>query len=53
VTLRKLQIAVAAYAVLALAAYFLTQGQVRLVVWIVLGGLAVKSWAAYKLLRQP
>lgn len=34
------------YAALALVATFSLDGKVRLVVWIFLGGLAVKTWIA-------
>jgi hypothetical protein len=50
-TLRKLQIALAIYAALALATYFLVRGDIRIqaVLWVLFAGLALKSWAAYKL----
>jgi hypothetical protein len=50
-TLRKLQTALGIYAALALAGAFLARGDIRVqaLLWILLAGLALKSWAAYKL----
>ena len=58
VTLRKLRIALAVYAALAVATGLLIRGagygqQIRLALWILFGGLALKSWVAYKMLRPP
>lgn len=39
----------ACYAVLALLAGFTLQGPLRIVVWIVLAGLAVKTWTASRM----
>ena len=52
-TSRKLRIALAIYAVLALLALWELHGAVRLVVWIFLGGLALKSWIAWKKEQLP
>ena len=52
-SLRRLQLALGAYAALALAAGLLLQGDLRLVLWILFGGLAVKTWAAYRLHGVP
>ena len=38
----------AAYAVLALLATFTLEGVMRIAVWILMGGLALKTWIAYK-----
>jgi hypothetical protein len=40
--------AMAAYAVLALSAAFTLDGKLRLAVWILLGGLALKTYIAYR-----
>lgn len=40
--------AMATYAVLAIVAGLTTTGVMRLVSWIFLGGLALKTWIAYK-----
>jgi len=50
-TLRHLKTALAAYAILAIAAGFVIGGdlRIRLILWILFAGLAVKSLAAYKL----
>jgi hypothetical protein len=40
--------AMGAYAVLALSATFTLDGKFRLAVWIFLGGLALKTYIAYK-----
>ncbi len=37
-----------AYAALALVAGFALDGKMRLFVWIVLGGFALKTWVAHK-----
>jgi len=47
-TTRRLFTALGCYAALALAAGAALNGDVRLVVWILLGGLAVKSWIGWK-----
>ncbi|MCC6292859.1 MAG: hypothetical protein IT164_09445 [Bryobacterales bacterium] len=47
-TRNRLTVALACYATLALAAAFLLRNEARLVVWVFLAGLAVKSWVAYK-----
>ena len=44
----RFHIALASFAVLAVAAAFLLTGEFRIVVWIFLAGLGVKSWIAYK-----
>ncbi len=40
--------ALAAYAALALLAAFTLDGVLRLAVWILMAGLALKTWIAYK-----
>ena len=40
--------ALAAYTVLALLAAFTLDGVLRLAVWILMAGLALKTWIAYK-----
>jgi len=40
--------AMGAYAVLAVSAAFTLDGKFRLAVWIFLGGLALKTYIAYK-----
>jgi hypothetical protein len=47
ITRGRLYAALIAYAVLALVAAATLDGPLRLVTWIFLGGLAVKSWLAY------
>ena len=44
----RLLLAMAAYAVLALAAALTLDGVLRAAVWIAMAGLAVKTWIAYK-----
>jgi hypothetical protein len=44
----RLRLAMAAYAVLALLAAFTLDGVMRPAVWILMGGLALKTWIAYK-----
>lgn len=44
---RKLIAAMAAYSVLALMATFWTDGTARIAVWILLGGLALKTLIAH------
>jgi hypothetical protein len=39
--------ALAGYAVLALIAGFALEGNIRLAIWILLGGLAIKTWIAH------
>jgi hypothetical protein len=51
-TRKRLYGAFACYAVLALAAALALDGPLRLVTWIFLGGLAVKSWVIYLRDRQ-
>jgi hypothetical protein len=46
--LSKLQAALAAFAVLAAGAAWTLRGNVRLAIWILLAGLAFKSWIAYR-----
>ncbi len=46
--MQRLAAAMAAYAVLALLATFTLDGKLRLAVWILLGGLALKTLIAYK-----
>ena len=48
---RKFYVALACYAALALLAGLTLDGNFRLVVWILLGGLAVKTYIAK--LREP
>jgi hypothetical protein len=45
---KKLGWAMGAYAVLALSATFTLEGKFRLAVWILLAGLALKTYIAYK-----
>lgn len=47
-TRSRLHMALVAYGALALGATIALRGEARLVVWIFLAGLAVKSWIAYK-----
>ena len=47
-TRSRLHLALASLAALALLASLLLTGEARLIVWIFLAGLAVKSWIAYK-----
>lgn len=47
-TAAKLKLALALYALLGLGAGFFLRDEFRLIVWVFLGGMAVKSWAAYK-----
>ena len=42
----RLLIGLAAYVVLAILAFFLLDGNFRLVVWILLGGLALRTFIA-------
>ena len=51
-TATKLRLALAAYAVLAVAALPLTDRSIRLALWVFLAGLAVKSVIAYYRARQ-
>ena len=46
--MQRLAAAMAAYAILALLATFTLDGKLRLAVWILLGGLALKTLIAYK-----
>jgi len=48
ISMQRLAAAMAAYAVLALLATFTLDGKLRLAVWILLGGLALKTLIAYK-----
>jgi hypothetical protein len=43
--------AMGTYAVLALLAALTLDGKMRIAVWIFLGGLAVKTWIAFKTAR--
>lgn len=45
---RKLRIALLCYAVLAVAGFGISHRDMRLVLWIFLAGLGVKSWIAWK-----
>jgi hypothetical protein len=45
---RKLFTAFGAYAVIALLAGLTLDGKLRLAVWILMGGLALKTYIAYK-----
>ena len=45
-TSKKLTLALAAYAVIAALAAVTLEGNLRLAVWILMGGLAVKTWIA-------
>ncbi len=44
--------ALGCYALLALAAYFQLNGEVRVVIWILLAGLAAKTWIHKKRLNS-
>ena len=44
----RLLIAIGCYALFALLAFLTLEGVWRTVVWIVMGGLAVKTWIAHK-----
>ena len=44
----RLLLALGLFAALGVAATFLFTGDVRVVVWIFLAGLGLKSWIAYK-----
>lgn len=46
-TSTRMAVAYACYAILALLAAFTLDGKIRLVIFIVLAGLAVKTWIAY------
>jgi hypothetical protein len=46
--MQRLVAALAAYVILALLAAFTLDGKLRLAVWILLGGLALKTFIAYK-----
>lgn len=52
-SLGRLLAALAAYAVLAALAGWTLDGPFRWAVWIFLGGLAVKTWAAWRAARLP
>jgi hypothetical protein len=45
---KRLPFAMGCYAVLALLAAFTLDGMFRVAVWILLAGLALKTWIAYK-----
>jgi hypothetical protein len=45
---KRLISAMAAYAVLAVLASFTLEGILRVAVWILMAGLAAKTWIAYK-----
>lgn len=45
--------AIVAYAVLAALAGWTLDGVFRVAVWVFLGGLAVKTWAAWRGARMP
>jgi antibiotic biosynthesis monooxygenase (ABM) superfamily enzyme len=49
--LQRLLFALAGYAILALLAWFLTDGSLRLAVWVLLGGLVVRTLVAYEARR--
>ena len=53
-TSRQLAIALAAYALLAVAAGLVLKGdlRIRIIIWVLFAGLAVKTYAAYKLQRR-
>jgi hypothetical protein len=44
----RLLIAMGCYALFALLAFLTLQGVMRTAVWILMGGLAVKTWIAHK-----
>lgn len=44
---RRFQMALGVYAMLAIVASVSLQGNIRLVVWILLAGLGVKTWIAH------
>jgi hypothetical protein len=46
--MQRLAAAMGAYAAIALLAAFTLDGKFRLAVWIFLGGLAIKTWIAWK-----
>ena len=48
---RKLVLALAAYALIALSAYFTLSDNMRLAVWVLMGGLALKTLVAAQQLR--
>lgn len=49
---RRLRSALVCYAALAAIAALVLEGPFRLVTWIFLGGLAIKSWIVYERDRQ-
>lgn len=51
-TRRRLYWALACYGILAGIAALVLEGPFRLVTWIFLGGLALKSWVVYERDRQ-
>ena len=48
---RKLTLALTAYALIALSAYFTLSDNMRLAVWVLMGGLALKTLVATQQLR--
>lgn len=48
---RKLALALAAYALIAISAYFTLSENMRLAVWVLMGGLALKTLVAAQQLR--
>lgn len=48
---QKLALALAAYALIALSAYFTLSENMRLAVWVLMGGLALKTLVAAQQLR--
>ncbi len=48
---RKLALALAAYGLIALSAYFTLSDNMRLAVWVLMGGLALKTLVAAQQLR--
>jgi hypothetical protein len=51
-TRRRLHGALLCYGILAAIAALVLEGPFRLVTWIFLGGLAIKSWVVYERDRQ-
>lgn len=52
-SLGRFLVAMAAYVVLATLAGLTLDGVFRWAVWVFLGGLAVKTWAAWRAARMP
>ncbi len=52
ISTKNLKIALTAYVLIALAAYFTLDSNMRLAVWVLMGGLALKSLVAAQQLRS-